>query len=114
MCWWRPFWVQRPAIMDNALLVLYVIVVMGTVLLLRRMKKRQQTKIGFPHYAAAVMQGIWIGLLFGSGAFVVFYALLTEADYYIFTESRKEAIAERTGITEGEGVDFTHFLHAFG
>lgn len=100
--------------MDNVLLVLYVFLVIGTVLLFRRMKKRQQKKNGLFRYAAAVMQGVWIGLLFGGGAFVLFYALMTEADYYIFTESRKETIAERTGITEGEGVKFTRFRHTFG
>lgn len=100
--------------MDNVLLVLYVFLVIGTVLLFRRMKKRQQKKNGLFRYAAAVMQGIWVGLLFCGGFFVLFYALMTEANYYLFTESRKETIAEKTGITEGEGVDFTHFLHAFG
>lgn len=114
MCCWRRYWAQRAAIVDNVLLVLYVFLVIGTVLLFRRMKKRQQKKNGLFRYAAAVMQGIWVGLLFCGGAFVLFNAMMTEANYYIFTESRKETIAERTGITEGEGVDFTHFLHAFG
>lgn len=104
--------------MDNVLLVIYVIILIGCICFFRYRKKKQCTEGKREKMWLSLVKALGkamtiTGLVYG-GFFVGMYSVMTYADYYIFTESRKETIAERTGITEGEGVDFTHFLHAFG
>lgn len=100
--------------MSPQYLLIYGVILVPFILIMRRWKRRLKASgkgTSVPYAIVCGVGGAAMGFL---GLMALLYSLLITKNWYIFTEKRRDFVADRYGITEGDGLSYYNYSVKFG